>query len=280
MHLVRDLESSEVNSLQGILASYDLQAGSYVDRLNRPPCARFVEQYAGAIAAILDRYAPGSVMEAGVGEATTFANVLRQTKSMPRHALGFDISWSRVAVAREYAAARGVSPALFVASLTDIPVEDGAVDIVYTSHSIEPNRGRERQILAELFRVTRRYLVLLEPSNELGSDATRRHMEEHRYCLDLCRHARDLNLHVIEHRLFDYVSNPSNQTALLVIAKETDPQPYEGSFLACPACHCALVPHKGSYFCKECLVAYPVLGGLPCLLTAHGVVATRYLEKA
>ena len=117
-------------------------------------------------------------------------------------------------MAREYAVALGVRANLFAGDLTEIPIQDSAVEVVYTSHSIEPNRGREKQILAELYRVTRRYLVLLEPSNELGTQETRRHIEEHKYCLDLGRHVRELGFDVIEHRLFEHVRNPVNQTAL------------------------------------------------------------------
>jgi hypothetical protein len=63
----RQMESSELNSLAGILVSYDLQAGSYVRLLQEQPLiAGYVERYTTALAAILDRYAPRSVMEAGV----------------------------------------------------------------------------------------------------------------------------------------------------------------------------------------------------------------------
>lgn len=278
MRLVRG--SAEGNSIGGILASYDLQAGSYVRSMEQPEHAQFVARYAAALAEIFDRYSPGSVMEAGVGEATTLANVLRHMRRPPVHALGFDISWSRIAVARRYASAKEISPLLFLADLAGIPVESGAVDVVYTSHSIEPNRGQEKEILAELYRVARRFLVLLEPSNELGGDATRRHIEEHQYCLDLRRHADELGFNVLEHRLFDHAASPSNQTALMVIAKQTEGEVYRGTFLACPGCRARLLFHKGNYFCAECLMAYPVLDGVPCLRASHGIVATHYLEEA
>jgi hypothetical protein len=71
MRLFRENESSEVNSLNGILAAYDLQSGSYVQLLGNPAHAQFTRAYSAAIAAILDRYSPASLMEAGVGEATT-----------------------------------------------------------------------------------------------------------------------------------------------------------------------------------------------------------------
>ena len=280
MQLFRGSGTDAGNSIESILTSYDLQAGSYVHSLDQPEHAQFLAKYTATIAGVLDGYSPNSVMEAGVGEATTLANVLRFMRRPPAHALGFDISWSRIAVAREYGATKELSPLLFIGNLTEIPVASNAVDVVYTSHSIEPNRGREKQILAELHRVARRYLVLLEPSNELGGDATRRHIEQHKYCLDLRLHAGELGFDVIEHRLFDHTSNPSNQTALMVIAKRGDSDPDGGIFLACPRCRERLLLHKQNYFCAECLVAYPILCGIPCLLPSHAIVATRYMEKA
>lgn len=280
MQLFRAAGSGEGNSMQGILASYDLQAGSYVHLMDQPEHARFMARYAAAVADVLDHYSPHSVMEAGVGEATTLANVLGQMQRPPEHALGFDISWSRIAFARQYAATKKLSPLLFAGNLTEIPVASDAVDGVYTSHSIEPNRGREKEILAELHRVTRRYLVLPEPSNELGGDATRRHISEHNYCLDLRRHAGELGFNVIEHRLFELTSNPCNQIALMVIAKRPNSEPCGEIFLACPRCRTRLLLHKENYFCTECLMVYPVVCGVPCLLESHGIVATHYLEMA
>jgi uncharacterized protein YbaR (Trm112 family) len=174
----------------------------------------------------------------------------------------------------------GTKPRLFVGGLENIPIEDNSVDVVYTSHSIEPNRGREIAILRELFRVTRQYLVLLEPSNELGGDDTKRHIEEHKYRVDLHRYAQDLGLNVIEYRLFDHIRNPRNETALMVIAKQDSMDSYRGDFLACQSCRHGLSYHKGNYFCADCLIVYPEVAGIPCLLKSHGILASRYLDQS
>ena len=215
-----------------------------------------------------------------MGEATTLVNVLRHMQHPPPDALGFDISWSRIAVARKFAEENRAKARLFVGGLEDIPIEDNSVDIVFTSHSIERNRGREIPILRELFRVTRQYLVLLEPSNALGSDDTKKHIEEHKYCLNLYARAQELGFNVIEHRLFDHIKSPRNETALMVIAKQNSVQRYTGGFFACPSCRQALLCHKGNYFCAECLIVYPEVAGIPCLLKSHGIIASRYLEDA
>jgi SAM-dependent methyltransferase len=278
MKLFHELEPGATNSLRAILTSYDLQSGSYIKFVTEHP--DFVDNYMGTLARLLDGMAPASLLEAGVGEATTLVNVLARMTKVPAEAYGFDLAWSRIACGNEYAAAKKVSPHLFVGNVMEIPIQDDSFDIVYTSHTIESNRGREQDILRELYRVARRYVVLLEPSNELGSEESKRHIEEFRYCRDLPRHAAELGYKVIEHRLYDYHWSQRNQTSLMIIEKGLDRQPGRTDFYACPACRHPLDLHKGNYYCRECFLVYPVIGGIPCLAAAHGILASKYLEKA
>ncbi|HEX6911933.1 MAG TPA: methyltransferase domain-containing protein [Longimicrobium sp.] len=281
MALFRELEGADHNSLRAIQTSYDLQAGSYIRRLERDPAYDdLMERYTASVARLLDGLGPASLMEAGVGEATILGKVVTKLARRPETVLGFDISWSRVAYGRRHARGRGLRPHLFLGDLSRIPLEDGSVDVVYTSHSIEPNRGREREMITELHRVARRWLVLLEPSNELGSEETRAHIEKHRYCTDLGRHARELGLDVVEHRLFDFCHAAHNQTALLVIRKGGgDAAPAEGGpRYACPHCRGPLTHAKGNYYCPADLTVFPVVDGVPCLLAGHGILASKYLE--
>ena len=65
----------------------------------------------------------------------------------------------------------------FVGNMFHIPFADNSIDIVYTSHSMEPNGGREKEAMAELYRVAGKYLVLLEPSYELATDDGKQRMD-------------------------------------------------------------------------------------------------------
>jgi SAM-dependent methyltransferase len=278
MKLFHEMEPGETNSLQIIQTSYDLQSGSYIKYVSEHP--EFVDKYMGTLARLLDGMSPTSILEAGVGEATTLVNVLLRMKLVPSHVYGFDLAWSRIAYGNEYASVKKVTPKLFVGNILEIPIQNDSFDIVYTSHAIESNRGREKDILRELYRVARCYLVLLEPSNELSNEASKRHLEEFKYCRDLPRHANELGYKVIEHRLFDHHWSEVNQTALTIIKKGLSNQPERTDFYACPVCKRSLKLHKGNYYCRECLLVYPVIGGIPCLASAHGILASKYLEKA
>jgi hypothetical protein len=264
-------QSGGQNSAEIIETAYDLSQRD-------PKRCAFRETYAAELEKVFAEIGmPSSVLEAGVGEATTLSYVLKAIgKSMP--AMGVDISWSRVNWARRWLGEQGIEGVkLALADLEHLPLSDNAIDVVYTSHSIEPNRGREREILAELYRVTGRYLVLLEPAYELAGEKARARMDEHGYCRDLPGQAEALGMRVVVHRLFPLSANPENPTALTVIEKATDHKP-DNLDWHCPVAGGLLVERQGFWYSDQSMLAYPVLGGLPCLRCEKGIIASQYLD--
>ena len=280
MQYLRELEQRSTNTVADILISYDFQAGSYVKGYWQHQAQR--DQYCAQLAGILAELGPfNSLLEAGVGEATTLANVLRQLPQRPAHALGFDISWSRLHYGRAFVRAQQAEPVtLFTGDLFQIPLPDNATDIVYTSHSIEPNGGREADALRELYRVARRYVVLLEPAYELASDEARQRMRAHGYVTNLLETAHQLGYLVKEHRLIVPTQNPLNPTGLILIEKDAVAEPSGPVSLACPVTGALLTETSDSLFGAEGLLAYPKIQGIPCLLAQHAILATHFLTNA
>lgn len=279
--LFREMEGSSHNSSQAIEVAYDMQAGSYVAAFERPEFAAYSATYTERIAGVIAGLGGcQSLLEVGVGEATTLAQVvsaLEETSNgAPDGFGGFDISWSRIAVGKEFSQARGQQPVLFVGDLFEIPLADSSVDVVYTSHSIEPNGGREKEAISELFRVANRYLVLLEPSNELGTKETQERSLAQGYVQDLGRHAKELGLNVIEHRLFEPCANPKNQTALIVIEKDPGAPQRDKIELASPLSREPLIHKDGHLYSPTDLRVFPVIGGIPCLRPEQGIIASGF----
>jgi SAM-dependent methyltransferase len=215
-------------------------------------------------------------MEAGVGEATTLANVVEKMENKPEFVCGFDISWSRINYAKAFARSKKVNDNwLFTGDLFHIPLKDNCVDVVYTSHSIEPNGGREKEALQELYRIASRYLVLLEPSYELGSDEAKARMEHHGYVRGLKATAEDLGYKVVEYRLFDHIINPLNPTGLIVIEKNSSALPVTPQY-ACPITGGVMERSGDCYYAAESLMAYPIIGGVTCLLPENGILASGF----
>lgn len=277
--LLRELEGLACNSEAIIEVAYDLQAGRYTQgMLNEKHGPQRVAHAQALAREIKACTMPESILEAGVGEASTLAVVLTALGLDPEAAYGFDLSWSRVAMARNWLDSQSLpGVTLCTGSLLEMPFADQSVDVVYTAHAIEPNGGREEPILRELYRVARRWLVLLEPCYEMADEPARERMNSHGYCRELAQICRHLGYEVVKHELFEPVINPLNPAAVTVIRKQ-EPPATPGHVLACPRYKTPLWELGGMLFSPEALAVYPVLCGIPCLRSESAILASCYSE--
>lgn len=272
------------NDESAILAAYDLQAGSYSAAMRDPAIYQRNLKVTAVFARLFERLGGETLLHGGTGEAKTLSHVVEQMARRPRRVFGFDISLSRLLHGRRYAGSVGMDGIeFFQGSLLNIPIRDRAFDIVFTSHSMEPNGGREREILRELHRVTRRWLVLREPSHELGNPETRAHIEKHGYVRGIPEALAELGYDVVEHDLFGEDENPRNQSALTVIRRHdevADDWSRAGHPYASPVSGAPLVATGEAYYSEPDCLVFPVLSGIPCLLAESGVFSSKYLEFA
>lgn len=274
--ILREEMSLDHNTREIIEISYDLQSGSYTASMSDEATASLTDAYSKEIAArILSLCKPDTILEAGVGEATTLSGVLKYIgKDVSSY--GFDLSWSRIAYAKKWLQSNRINDTvLCTGDLLHIPFLDNSIDVVYTAHSIEPNGGNEEPILCELYRVTRKYLILLEPGFELATDEAKQRMMQHGYCKNLKGISESLGYQVLEHQLFPIYSNPLNPTAITIIKKEGK---YEtpSDLLGCPIFKTPLKMIGGMFYSPEALVVYPVVAGIPCLRPENGIIASKY----
>lgn len=278
-YLSKNTGSTQVNELLAILIAYDLQAGSYVAsaRKNRANNLRWCKQLFGLISESLKE--KGSLLEVGVGEATTLAGVLTQAGDKVGLAFGFDISWSRLAEGKKWLKENSHKAKLFASDLMSIPLADDSIDVVYSSHSLEPNRGKEEAIMRECLRVARRAVVLVEPIYELGSPQARARMRRHDYVQGLKKVAENLGAQIKDYRLLDYSPNPLNPSGVLHIKKTKSRPFYKSSKAAyawrCPLTGAQLNPGKDYFFSPKAGLAYPVMRGIPMLCADHVIVASK-----
>ena len=263
------------NLAAATLIAYDLQAGAYVRHAQSDPKGkrRWCTQLAGFVAAHLPD--GGSMMEVGSGEATTLAGLLEALPQRPGAALGFDISWSRCAHGRGWLQHKAQDADLFVADLFHIPLDDGCIDVVYTSHSLEPNGGNEQAALRELLRVARRAVVLIEPIYELAGPEARARMAHHGYVRNLKATAEELGCAVTDYHLLDFYVNPLNPSGVVCIEKSRA-EGVATPVWRCPLTHAPLLRSAAAFSSPDTGLVYPVLDGIPLLCRDHAVLASAY----
>jgi hypothetical protein len=153
------------------------------------------------------------------------------------------------------------------------------VDVVTSSHALEPNGQALPALLRELFRITRRKLVLFEPSYELNSEEGQRRMERLGYIRGVERTVAEIGGRVLAVTPIRNVNNPLNPTACFVIEPparseaQGAPTP-EVSGFAVPGTDRPLVRRDAFYWSPETGLCFPVLKGLPVLKPQVAILAS------
>jgi ubiquinone/menaquinone biosynthesis C-methylase UbiE len=272
---LKNIDGRSSNTIEDILISYDFQAGSYIQYAAENP--DYINNYTNSIASVIKELLPkGVIVEVGVGEATTLGNVAKKLGTSFTYG-GFDISWSRIFYAKDYLSKLNVAASLFMSDLFKMPFADDSVDLIYSSHSLEPNGGREEEALKELYRVTSNYLVLLEPASEFATEEGKTRMKRNGYISKLKETIQDLNYNLITYRKFDFSSNILNPTGLYVIEKKKPTDSKNKIDLVCPITHSTLLERTDHFFSPKALLSYPKVMGIPCLLTNNAILTTKML---
>jgi hypothetical protein len=262
--------------------AYDIQSGSYIKAAAGNP--ERLRLYANEIFDLCGEFIGNhsSVLDCGAGELTTLSAL---SQHLPEHTrlLACDISLSRLRAGRQFAeqamrADLASSLELFVADMGYIPIADHSVDVVFTSHALEPNHGREAMLIKELLRIARHYLILFEPSWEHSSEAIRARMAEHGYIRNLPRHINDAGGTLLSVQPLPNPLNPLNPTYCYIVklpANVTQQGSVPRHPFQCPRSGFPLQKRLNYWFSAEGGWAYPVLEGISCLRTKHAVLMSH-----
>tara|TARA_B100000212_G_scaffold62105_2_gene42322 strand:- start:2509 stop:3363 length:855 start_codon:yes stop_codon:yes gene_type:complete len=269
------LRSENNNSLESILISYDLQSGSYTKIAEKEK--EFFQIYTNQIANTIKSLGDfKSIIEIGVGEATVLCPLMQKLSNKTLDIFGFDLSWSRVRYAKENVRKAKLNVNLFCANLFEIPLEDNSIDLVYTSHSIEPNGGKEKEALRELYRICNNYLVLLEPDYKNSSDQVKERMNKLGYVKNLDLHALELGYEIVKNEKFSFSKTDLNPTALTIIKKSNNSPLNKNKNYRCPITHEKLISNENCLYSKKGGLIYPVIQDIPSLISDSAILGSHF----
>jgi hypothetical protein len=203
---------------------YDLQAGSYTQNaVDNPEALKsFVDEICELSDSILSQ--SGSILDCGTGEGNTLVPILRNYAHL-NTICAIDSSWSRLSWAKSNLFESSVNNfSLAVADIKKIPLLDNSVDLIISIHAIEPNGGGEQFILSEMARVTKKYLILVEPDYLHGSTEQKERMRSLNYIGDLREFFYKAGLNLLSSTQLRNNPNPLNQASIFLLEKFETPK--------------------------------------------------------
>lgn len=279
--LLRAQKNTNINTSEIIETAYDLQAGTYIEHVTKNP--KQASLYTNELAQILDNHIKSgdTLLDIGTGELTTLSLLMSALINKPSEVYALDISWSRIYKGIDFAKNKmgeeyqRVTP--FVSDISEIPLLDKSINLTTSSHALEPNGGKLKELLMELFRVTIDKLVLFEPCYEINSKEGKERMDKLGYIKNVDGVVKDLGGELVEKVTIKNTSNPLNPTACFIIkppAMGAQPLQERNSIFSVPGTNIPLKKIEDFYYSNETGLCYPTLKNIPILKSNCSILAT------
>lgn|GEM_PF-2047565 len=207
---------------------------------------------------ILERFPFHSILEVGAGELNALAS-LRDHFGDDRQYFGIDLSLNRLCHGYgEFIQNGELRATVAKADACFLPFPDRCFDVVYTYQCLEQTPRRHfKQAIREMCRVSRRWVVLFEPSWELGDRLQRLKMRADQYVRGIPAFVEELpGVRLREHELLKNAMNPFNRVALHLLELDPTNQPDNQPALVCPVCHGELDSRQNYLLCEPCHSLY------------------------
>ena len=155
-----------------IKLSYDIQSGSYIKSYNYNYAKS--KRVLNSVIKEINSTNYKTLMDFGCGELTNFYTLMRNIKTKSKVFICYDLSFSRILVGKNFLKKKikiqkkKIQLKCFSNNSIKIPLPDNSIDLVTSCHSLEPNKTNANKILKELWRISKKKLILLEPNNKLA----------------------------------------------------------------------------------------------------------------
>ena len=184
--------------LSQIKKKYDNIAGQYIKNLRKKnskfliqyenkvlECSGNIKQYyAFCISNIIQKLNLKTILEVGAGELTQYFLLkkdLDKKNYKIKRSCGLDLSLKRLEAGKEFLNSKNQEIEIFQADAQKMPFKDNEFDILYTCHCLEQVPHLLEPCLKEMIRVSKKYVILIEPSYEFTNKVTRNHIYKKNY---------------------------------------------------------------------------------------------------
>ena len=271
---------SQENSLEAIRLAYDFQAGTYVEHYlsNKEYCHKVSDIVSDKIKACFPD--AKSVLDVGCGELTGTMSLYKKLCNFD-YFYGCDLSLSRLFVGRKFLRDNDFEDTkirCYTGSMTHLPHPDNSIDLIISQHALEPNRGRELDILKELLRVARCGLLLMEPDYKNACSEQKRRMDKLGYVNRLEESFEQLGVG-FDISPMDIWDDVLNKASLFSVFKQnkTEVGAPPKDFID-PISKTALIKNSNYYFSIDQGLLYPIVKKIPVFDATNSVVCTKYLD--
>lgn len=170
----------------------------------------------------------------------------------------------------------------FVSDIKKIPLPSKSVEIVTTRHALEPNGGKLKECLRELFRVTNKYLILFEPHYEIASEEGKKRMDNHGYIKDIEKTIESLGGNLISVTPTKTNYSKLNPISCFVIEPShidysvTKVNTLNNKYFTVPSTDFQLIREGNFLYSSDNGYIFPVFNNIPVLKENSSFIATDY----
>ncbi len=264
------------NTVEAIKIAYDFQAGTCITEFLRD--SRYPRQLAALFAEAIAQHFPQakSIIDVGCGELTNSSCLFSKLGNFDTF-YAMDLSLSRLLMGRAFTRQHYVNlPEInvFAGSMDFLPLPDNSIDLIISSHAVEPNRGREQTIIRELARVCRLGFILQEPDYRSATAEQRARMDTLGYvnALEPAIEACGLDLAVSPLPIW---TNELNKTSFFLAKKPKAELAATINYID-PISKMPLIKDGDLYFSPDRGILYPVVKGVPNFDISTGIICTKY----
>tara|TARA_Y100001970_G_C14248059_1_gene869703 strand:+ start:738 stop:1787 length:1050 start_codon:yes stop_codon:yes gene_type:complete len=212
-----------------------------------------------------------SILEVGAGELTLIAELLNKLKKKENFKkAALDISYHRLNKGQNFLKKKKINlHHIIKGDAANQPFADNSFDIVYTSHCLEQVPHLFNKIVNECVRVSKKYVIFIEPSYEFGSDVTKNHIYKKGYPIIKKKLFSERNYKII-YRNSSPVKSYTNGTEIIILKKNRDKKTITKSLFICPSCRRSLKINNHNLICENENLLFKIRNKIPLLEVQDG----------